>query len=480
MDYIHAKGLKAGIYSAPGTGTCQGLAASYQHEEQDARTWAKWGFDYVKYDWCRYPEPADTNSPLELLQKPVHPDARRSSTGSIATSSSRCASTGWGKVWEWGDQVGGNLWRVTGDITDTWPSMSAIGFQQTGHEKFAGPGTGTTPTCWSSGTSAGDRIDPPRPTNLTPNEQLTHISLWALQAAPLLIGADMTQMDEWTVNLLGNREVLAINQDPLGKAAGRVWADNWTQIWARPLEDGTMAVGLFNRASGGDAVTMKFADLGLPDMSPIRFPWTQSDLAGVAGNGKQVHGNRAAARCRVDESGTAGKEALGFPDSDDGFRRLGRRPWRRALSRRWGRRRWRVRRRGRIPVVAHVVGDRQYRLAVGERSRDDDDTVQQVRPPFGRQCRVRRDAPCDVLVDSLDVVHEGTVAQRDASLVRVDLVARVDALHGHRQAELDDVAGLPRALDRGVAVAIGGVTARAVHCDGRDAVGRPAWTCRGC
>ena len=286
VDYIHAKGLKAGIYSGPGTGTCQGLAASYQHEEQDARTWAKWGIDYVKYDWCRYPEPANTNSPLELLQKPyilmrgVLDKLDRDIVFSLC-------QYGWGKVWEWGDQVGGNLWRVTGDITDTWPSMSAIGFQQTGHEKFAGPGHWNDTDMLVVGHLGWGRIDPPRPTNLTPNEQLTHISLWALQAAPLLIGADMKQIDEWTVNLLGNREVLAINQDPLGRAAGRVWSDNWTQIWARPLEDGTMAVGLFNRAPEAMPMTMKFADLGLPDMSPIRFPWTQSDLAGVAGNGKQ-------------------------------------------------------------------------------------------------------------------------------------------------------------------------------------------------
>ncbi len=285
VDYIHAKGLKAGIYSGPGTGTCQVLAASYQHEEQDARTWAKWGIDYLKYDWCRYPESANTNSPLELLQKPyilmrgVLDKLDRDIVYSLC-------QYGWGKVWEWGDQVGGNLWRVTGDITDTWPSMSAIGFQQTGHEKFAGPGHWNDTDMLVVGHLGWGRIDPPRPTNLTPNEQLTHISLWALQAAPLLIGADMKQMDEWTVNLLGNREVLAINQDPLGRAAGRVWSDNWTQIWARPLEDGTMAVGLFNRAPEPMPVTMKFADLGLPDMSPIRFPWTQSDLAGVAGNGK--------------------------------------------------------------------------------------------------------------------------------------------------------------------------------------------------
>jgi alpha-galactosidase len=128
------------------------------------------------------------------------------------------------------------------------------------------------------------RINPPRPTNLTPDEQLTHISLWALQAAPLLIGADMAHLDDWTIDLLGNREVLAINQDPLGKAAGRVWSDNWTQIWARPLADGTYAVGLFNRAPVDTPVTVKFADIGAADGSPVRFPWTQTDAPSTSGS----------------------------------------------------------------------------------------------------------------------------------------------------------------------------------------------------
>jgi alpha-galactosidase len=287
VDYIHGKGLKAGIYSGPGLATCQGLAASYQHEEQDARTWAKWGFDYVKYDWCGYPEQANTNSPLELLQKPytlmrgVLDKLDRDVVFSLC-------QYGWGKVWEWGGEIGGNLWRVTGDITDTWVSMSAIGFQQTGHEKFAGPGHWNDTDMLVVGHLGWGRINPPRPTNLTPNEQLTHISLWALQAAPLLIGADLSQIDDWTIDLLGNREVLAINQDPLGKAAGRVWADNWTQIWARPLADGTMAVGMFNRGPVAMPVTVKFADIGVSDGSPIRFPWRQTDQGGArAGTGKE-------------------------------------------------------------------------------------------------------------------------------------------------------------------------------------------------
>jgi alpha-galactosidase len=286
VDYIHGKGLKAGIYSGPGNTTCQGLAASYQHEAQDARTWAKWGFDYLKYDWCGYPVQANTNSPLDVLQKPYTLMRGVLDTLDRDIVFSLC-QYGWGKVWEWGDQVGGNLWRVTGDITDTWPSMSAIGFQQTGHETFAGPGHWNDTDMLVVGHLGWGRIDPPRPTTLTPNEQLAHISLWALQAAPLLIGADMTQMDQWTIDLLGNREVLAIDQDPMGKAAGRVWADNWTQVWARPLADGTMAVGLFNRAPEPMPVSVKFADIGVGNFPPMRFPWTHTDMGRWAGSGKE-------------------------------------------------------------------------------------------------------------------------------------------------------------------------------------------------
>jgi alpha-galactosidase len=286
VDYIHGKGLKAGIYSGPGTATCQGLAASYEHEAQDARTWAKWGIDYLKYDWCGYPVRADTNSPLDVLQKPY--TLMRGVLDSLDRDIvfSLC-QYGWGRVWEWGDAVGGNLWRVTGDITDTWISMSAIGFQQTGHEKFAGPGHWNDTDMLVVGRLGWGRIDPPRPTNLSPNEQLTHISLWALQAAPLLIGADMAHLDDWTIDLLGNREVLAINQDPLGKAAGRVWSDNWTQIWARPLSDGTYAVGLFNRAPVDLPMNVKFADIGAADGSSVRFPWTHTDAAGPVDGAKQ-------------------------------------------------------------------------------------------------------------------------------------------------------------------------------------------------
>jgi alpha-galactosidase len=292
VDYIHGKGLKAGIYSGPGPTTCQGLMASYQHEEQDARTWAKWGFDYLKYDWCSYSqiEPLAARAPLDALQKPYR--VMRAALDKVDRDFvfSLC-QYGWGDVWAWGADVGGNLWRVTGDINDNWWSMSSIAFQQTGHEKYAGPGHWNDTDMLVVGRLGWGRTDNPRPTLLTPNEQLTHISLWALQAAPMLIGADMANIDQWTVDLLGNREVLAINQDPLGKAAGRVWADNWTQVWARPLSDGTWAVGLFNRAPEPMPVTLKFADIGLPDSPPIRYPWTHTDRGAggpTTGDGKQI------------------------------------------------------------------------------------------------------------------------------------------------------------------------------------------------
>jgi alpha-galactosidase len=282
VDYIHSKGLKAGIYSGPGNTTCQGVAASYNHEEQDARTWAKWGFDYIKYDWCGYPGGFNAQSPLPDLQKPYV--LMRSVLDKLDRDMifSLC-QYGWGKVWEWGDSVGGNLWRVTGDITDTWPSMSAIGFQQTGHEKFAGPGHWNDTDMLVVGKVGWGRAEGPRPTNLTPNEQLTHISLWALQAAPLLIGADMAQMDTWTENLLGNREMLAVNQDALGQAAGRTSSDGWTQVWSRQLSDGTFAVGLFNRGAEAARMELPLSQLGLTGTQPIRDIWQQKDLPRIAG-----------------------------------------------------------------------------------------------------------------------------------------------------------------------------------------------------
>jgi alpha-galactosidase len=272
VDHIHSLGLKAGIYSSPGPTTCQGLAATFQHEQQDATTWAKWGFDYIKYDWCSYQGDHNNLSDLQkpyILMRTALDHVNRDFVFSLC-------QYGWGNVWEWGQSVGGNLWRVTGDIRDSWQSMSSIAFQQTGHEKYAGPGHWNDTDMlvvgmvgWSQGS---------RPTNLTPSEQLTHISLWALQAAPMLIGADLAAIDQWTTDLLGNREVLAVNQDVLGHAAGRLSGDGWVEVWARPLSDGTMAVGLFNRSPEAAPVSVKLADLGLTGSQPVRDLWRHQNL----------------------------------------------------------------------------------------------------------------------------------------------------------------------------------------------------------
>jgi alpha-galactosidase len=275
-DYVHAKGLKIGIYSSPGPRTCQQrYAGSWQHEAQDARTWAKWGFDYIKYDWCSYSDVEPNRDSLPGLQKPYQ--VMRAALDSLDRDFvfSLC-QYGWGQVWNWGQSVGGNLWRVTGDITDTWVSMSSIGFAQTGHEQHAGPGHWNDTDMLVVGKVGWGAT--PRDSRLTPDEQLTHISLWALQAAPLLIGADLSQIDPFTVDLLGNPEVIAVNQDPLGRAAGRTLQQGRTEVWARPLADGTMAVGLFNRDLVPQTVTVTWKELGLSGAQPVRDLWRHADV----------------------------------------------------------------------------------------------------------------------------------------------------------------------------------------------------------
>jgi alpha-galactosidase len=280
-EYVHSLGLKLGIYSGPGPTTCQRFPASWQHEEMDVRTWAEWGIDYLKYDWCGYSSVEPDRTSWSALQKPyllmrrILDDADRDIVYSIC-------QYGWGEVWKWGNEVGGNLWRTTGDITDTWTSMSGIGFAQAGHEVYAGPGHWNDPDMLVVGKVGwGPNI---RDTRLTPNEQMVHISLWALQAAPLLIGADMAQLDAFTIDLLSNREVLSVNQDPLGQAAGRIHSEPWGEVWARPLADGSVAVGLFNRAPVASEVEVSLGDLGLSGGLPVRDLWRQTDLGTVTGS----------------------------------------------------------------------------------------------------------------------------------------------------------------------------------------------------
>jgi alpha-galactosidase len=278
-DYVHRKGLKIGLYSSPGPQTCAGHEGSYKHEEQDARRYAEWGFDYLKYDWCSYggivpnPDHDGFMKPYRVMRAALD-KAPRDLVFSLC-------QYGLGNVWEWGAQVGGNCWRTTGDITDTWSSMSRLGFGQAGHEKFAGPGHWNDPDMlvvgyvgWSAKV---------RPTRLTPNEQYTHISLWCLLCSPLLIGCDMTKLDEFTLNLLTNDEVLDVSQDPLGRQAARIVKDGSLEIWAKDLADGSKAVGLFNLGEDESPITLKWAGLGLSGKQRVRDLWRQQDLGKFTG-----------------------------------------------------------------------------------------------------------------------------------------------------------------------------------------------------
>lgn len=278
-DYVHSKGLKIGIYSSPGPRTCQGLPGSLGREEIDARTWAEWGFDLLKHDWCSY-GPTTPNQSLADLQKPyiVMRDALNKVNRDIIYS---LCQYGMGNVWEWGEQVGGNYWRTTGDLTDVWSNMAAVGFRQAGREKWSKPGHWTDPDMLVIGKVGwGPNI---HDTRLTPNEQITHITLWTIQAAPLLIGADMSQFDKFTTDLMTNHEVLDVNQDVLGRGGSRVWQEDRLEVWVKPLADGTRAVALFNRGLQAAKVTARWSDVGVSGAQPVRELWQQKDL-GVLSN----------------------------------------------------------------------------------------------------------------------------------------------------------------------------------------------------
>lgn len=272
-DYIHGLGLRVGIYSSPGELTCGECAASYGHEAQDAATFARWGIDYLKYDWCSY-ERIAKNRTLPELMKPylVMRDALRRQKRDIVYS---LCQYGMGHVSAWGAVTGGQCWRTTGDITDTWESMSGIGFGQAGLELFAGPGAWNDPDMLVVGQVGWGGV---RPTRLTPNEQYTHVSLWCLLASPLLIGCDLTRLDAFTLNLLTNDEVLEVNQDPLGRQAARVSQTGLVEVWAKPMEDGSLAVGLFNRGGRTAPVGAAWPALGITGRWRARDLWRQREL----------------------------------------------------------------------------------------------------------------------------------------------------------------------------------------------------------
>ena len=265
-EYVHSKGLKIGIYSSPAAKTCAGYEGSLGHEEQDAQSYAKWGIDYLKYDWC---QSSGTREETIAAYTKMH-DALKKTGRPMVLS---LCEYGWNKVWEWGPSVGGNLWRTTGDISDQYRVMAEIGFSQNGLEKFAGPGHWNDPDMLEVGNGG-----------MNEDEYRTHMSLWAILAAPLIAGNDLTRMTPFTVELLTNREVIAVDQDPLGKQGYRIAQEGPFEIWMKPLADGSKAVGLFNRQRSTELMTVSLSQLGIDGDASARDLWLKKNL-GIA-NGK--------------------------------------------------------------------------------------------------------------------------------------------------------------------------------------------------
>jgi alpha-galactosidase len=262
-DYVHSEGLKIGIYSSPGPNTCAGYEGSYGHEEQDARTYAAWGIDYLKYDWCGARNLYTDEEMQSVYQKMG--DALRNVGRPIVYS---LCQYGRADVWKWGADVGGNAWRTTGDIRDSWDSMTKIGFAQDELAPWAKPGHWNDPDMLEIGNGGMNDV-----------EYRTHMSLWAILAAPLLAGNDLRNMSPATLEILTNREVIAVNQDKDGKQGRRIAKSGEQEVWARPLSEGAQAIGLFNRGGEAASVTLKWADVGMKSApAHMRDLWAHRDL----------------------------------------------------------------------------------------------------------------------------------------------------------------------------------------------------------
>jgi alpha-galactosidase len=273
-DFVHSKGLKIGIYSSPGAKTCAKYEGSLGHEIQDAKTYAAWGIDYLKYDLCGLREEMRNASTPEAANKMMVDayikmrDALRSTGRPIVYS---LCQYGNDAVWKWGTTVGGNLWRTTGDITDKYARMAEIGFGQAGLAPFAGPGHWNDPDMLEIGNGG-----------MTMEEYRTHMSLWAILAAPLLAGNDLSTMSPETVALLTNRDVIAVDQDAMGKQGDRVSAEGPIEVWVRPLADGSKAVGIFNRHPSAMTTQVNFQKLGFPHAVKAKDLWLGKDLGTIS------------------------------------------------------------------------------------------------------------------------------------------------------------------------------------------------------
>ena len=292
-DYVHSKGLKFGIYSDAGAKTCAGRPGSQGHEFQDALQYAKWGVDYLKYDWCSTGT-RNAQEAYETMNRALLATGR-------PIVFSMCE---WGtaKPWLWAKGVG-NLWRTTGDITDKWSSkrkwddgtccengMLEIVDQQVGLESFAGPGHWNDPDMMEVGNGG-----------MTTPEYRAHFSLWAMLAAPLISGNDVRSMSLETKEILENKEVIAVDQDPLGSEGRRISKQGDLEVWARPLLDGGRAVILFNRGASDATISVTWEQLAYPGhlSAQVRDLWEHRDLGSFKGSYQSKVGSHSVVMVKV-------------------------------------------------------------------------------------------------------------------------------------------------------------------------------------
>ncbi|MGH9395971.1 MAG: glycoside hydrolase family 27 protein [Terriglobia bacterium] len=272
-EYVHSEGLKFGIYSSPGPKTCGGFEGSYGHEGQDAATYAGWGVDFLKYDWCsasKVYRPDQMESAYRKME-----DAVRQTHRPMVYS---LCQYGLEHVWTWGASVGGNMWRTTMDVSNRidfqeYTRMAFVGFGQAGLERFAGPGHWNDPDMLQIGNRG-----------LNEDEDRTQMSLWCLLASPLIISSDLTRLTPPELAILTNADVIAVDQDPAGIQGHRVSQAGPLEVWMKPLANGTKAVGLFNRGEGPMTVKVNFGEIGIPGAADVRDLWAHKDLGAFKGN----------------------------------------------------------------------------------------------------------------------------------------------------------------------------------------------------
>lgn len=294
-DYIHSLGLKFGIYSSPGWTTCGKHLGSYQHELTDAQTWEKWGVDYLKYDYCGYAE-IEKDSEEKTIQEPYI--VMRDALDKVKRDIVYCVGYGAPNVWKWGAEAGGNQWRTTRDINDQWNIVMAIGCFQDVCAHASAPGKYNDPDMLVVGKLGPGWGAKSHDSDLTVDEQYAHISLWSLLSAPLLLGCDMSAMDDFTLSLLTNAEVIAVNQDPLVAPATKLTVPNG-QIWYKKLYDGSYALGFFQMdpyfilwdQDTAESIQQQdysfeiaLKQLGINGKVKVRDLWRQKDIGTFSGS----------------------------------------------------------------------------------------------------------------------------------------------------------------------------------------------------